>query len=177
MLNHKNGSNMIVHTPSSLVQNETIRKRVLPSLVQCARTLLALCFLSLLFCTALPAPAQADLKLCNTTPSRVGVAIGYREKNRWASEGWWNIASNTCEVLLTGKLIARYYYLHVIDYDRGGEWSGKDTMCTTDKAFTIYGVKDCLKRDYKRTGFFEVDTKNRHDWTVRIVDPDENGKK
>ena len=122
-------------------------------------------------------PARAELKLCNTTSSRVGVAIGYREKDRWATEGWWNVASNTCEVLLKGKLIARYYYIHAVDYDRGGEWSGKDTMCTTDKAFTVFGVKDCVKRGYKRTGFFEIDTKNEDDWTVRLKYPDENGKK
>ena len=121
--------------------------------------------------------ARAELKLCNTTSSRVGVAIGYREKDRWATEGWWNVASNTCEVLLKGKLIARYYYIHAVDYDRGGEWSGKDTMCTTDKAFTVFGVKDCVKRGYKRTGFFEIDTKNEDDWTVRLKYPDENGKK
>ena len=122
-------------------------------------------------------PAKAELKLCNTTSSRVGVAIGYRDKNRWATEGWWNVASNTCEVLLKGKLIARYYYIHAVDYDRGGEWSGKDTMCTVDKAFTVFGVKDCVKRGYKRTGFFEIDTKNEHDWTVRLKYPEENGKK
>ena len=123
--------------------------------------------------------AKAELKLCNTTSSRVGVAIGYRdrEKSRWATEGWWNIASNTCEVLLKGKLIARYYYIHAVDYDRGGEWSGKDTMCTDDKAFTVFGVKDCVKRGYVRTGFFEIDTKNENDWTVRLKYPDENGKK
>lgn len=141
-------------------------------------------FLSLMIATMLVSaqiiaitPAKAELKLCNTTSSRVGVAIGYRDKNRWATEGWWNVASNTCEVLLKGKLIARYYYIHAVDYDRGGEWSGKDTMCTVDKAFTVFGVKDCVKRGYKRTGFFEIDTKNEHDWTVRLKYPEENGKK
>ena len=38
-------------------------------------------------------PAYADLKLCNTTASRVGVAIGYKDAEGWATEGWWNIAS------------------------------------------------------------------------------------
>ena len=64
-----------------------------------------------------PAPAHADLKLCNTTSSRVGVAIGYRDVEGWASEGWWNVASHTCETLLKGVLIARFYYIHAIDYD------------------------------------------------------------
>lgn len=140
-------------------------------------TLLAVLALATMGLMATTTASKAELKLCNTTSSRVGVAIGYREKERWATEGWWNVASNTCEVLLKGKLIARFYYIHAVDYDKGGEWSGKDTMCTTDKAFTVFGVKDCVKRGYKRTGFFEIDTKNEHDWTVRLKYPDENGKK
>ena len=74
--------------------------------------------------------AHADLKLCNTTTSRVGVAIGYKDDQGWVSEGWWNVASQTCEVLLKGTLVARYYYIHALDYDRGGEWAGKAYMCT-----------------------------------------------
>jgi uncharacterized membrane protein len=117
------------------------------------------------------APAQADFKLCNTTSSRIGVAIGYRdEKTGWVSEGWWNVPSQKCEVLLAGELIARYYYVHAIDYDRGGEWGGKAFMCTDDKEFTVKGVDDCAKRGYKKTGFFEVDTQEEKDWTVRLTD-------
>ena len=54
-------------------------------------------------------PAKADLQLCNLTPSRVGVALGYADQQGWASEGWWNIAANQCETLLKGPLIARWY--------------------------------------------------------------------
>jgi uncharacterized membrane protein len=123
-----------------------------------------------------PEPAHADLKLCNTTASRVGVAIGYRDTEGWATEGWWNVASHTCETLLKGVLIARYYYIHAIDYDRGGEWGGTLYMCTDDKAFTIRDVKECVKRGYKRTGFFEVDTGEERDWTVRLTDPEGEAK-
>ena len=121
--------------------------------------------------------ARADLKLCNTTASRVGVAIGYKDTKGWATEGWWNVASHTCETLLKGKLIARYYYIHAIDYDRGGEWGGKAFMCTDDKSFTIRSVKDCDKRGFKRTGFFEVDTGEERDWTVRLTEPTEGETK
>ncbi len=115
--------------------------------------------------------AKADLTLCNETSSRVGVAIGYKDQQGWVSEGWWNVASQTCEVLLKGSLVARYYYIHALDYDRGGEWSGKAFMCTDDKAFTIRGVDDCQSRGYKRSGFFEVDTTEQNDWTVKLTDP------
>ena len=124
-----------------------------------------------------PASAMADLKLCNTTSSRVGVAIGYKDSKGWATEGWWNVASQSCETLLKGNLIARFYYFHAVEYDRGGEWGGKAFMCTTGKSFTIRNVKDCIKRSYKKTGFFEVDTGESRDWTVRLTDPGESGAK
>lgn len=119
-----------------------------------------------------PGAANADLKLCNNTASRVGVAIGYKDTEGWASEGWWNIASNTCETVLKGVLIGRFYYIHAVDYDRGGEWAGALFMCTDDKSFTIRDTTDCEKRGHKRTGFFEVDTGEERDWTVKLTDPE-----
>jgi uncharacterized membrane protein len=120
--------------------------------------------------------AHADLKLCNTTSSRIGVAIGYQDPNGWTTEGWWNITAQTCETLYKGTLSSRFYYIHAIDYDRGGEWAGKSFMCTADKTFTIRGVQDCGRRGYKNTGFFEVDTQESKDWTIRLTDPSERGR-
>ena len=121
--------------------------------------------------------ARADLKLCNSTPSRVGVAIGYQDPTGWATEGWWNIASQTCETLLKGAVPSRFVYVHAVDYDRGGEWGGKNDMCTADKSFAIRGVQECPKRGYKRSGFFEVDTGEAKEWTIRLTDPEGQGKK
>lgn len=118
-------------------------------------------------------PALADLKLCNATQSRVGVSIGYQDANGWATEGWWNIASQACETLLKGTVPSRFIYVHAVDYDRGGEWAGTNFMCTADKSFAIRGVQDCPQRGYKRTGFFEVDTGDGQEWTVRLTDPDD----
>jgi len=129
------------------------------------------------FLLAAPLPAHADLKLCNTTSSRIGVAIGYQDTSGWTTEGWWNIAARTCETLYRGTLSSRFYYVHAIDYDRGGEWAGKSAMCTADKVFTIRGVQDCLQRGFKSTGFFEVDTQEAKDWTIRLTDPSEGGAK
>jgi uncharacterized membrane protein len=114
------------------------------------------------------APALADLKLCNKTPSRVGVALGYKDKDGWASEGWWNVGPNNCESLLKGPLIARYYYIFAIDYDKGGSWGGKAMMCTQRKIFTIRGIEDCQSRGFEKTGFFEVDTGEETDWSITL---------
>ncbi|MCA3562031.1 MAG: DUF1036 domain-containing protein [Aestuariivirga sp.] len=114
------------------------------------------------------APARADLKVCNNTESTVNVAMGYKDKNGWATEGWWTIVPNKCMPLLKGDLISRYYYVFAIDRDKGGSWGGKSVMCTNTKVFTIRGIKDCESQGYTKTGFFEVDTGEEKDWTVSL---------
>ena len=113
-------------------------------------------------------PARADLKMCNNTMSRVGVALGYKDKEGWASEGWWTIDANQCLPLLKGDLIARYYYVYAVDYEKGGSWGGKSMMCIREKVFTIRGIEDCIGRGYQKIGFFEVDTSEETDWTVSL---------
>jgi len=130
-------------------------------------------FAAVLLAGLAPLPALADLKLCNATSGRIGVAIGYQDGSGWATEGWWTIAGESCETLLKGKLGSRFYYVHAIDYDRGGEWSGPTVMCTEDKAFLIRGNADCEKRGHGQAGFMEVDTNDARDWTIRLGDPPE----
>ena len=113
---------------------------ILPVLIACA------------FASA--APARADFRLCNNTGGRVGVALGYKDAEGWITEGWWNISPRSCDTLLRGTLVARYYYIYAIDYDRGGEWSGHAFMCSREKEFTIRGTDNCLARGYDRTGYF-----------------------
>ena len=121
---------------------------------------------------ALSAPAHADLKLCNATSARVGVAIGYQKATGWSTEGWWNISAKTCETMLKGKVPSRYIYVYAIDYERGGEWSGPTMMCTAEKSFAIDGVGNCQDRGFLRSGFYEVDTGDAEDWTIRLTDPE-----
>ena len=118
-------------------------------------------------------PAEADFRLCNNTSSRVGIALGYKDAEGWTTEGWWNVSSRSCETLLKGTLVARYYYIYALDYDRGGEWSGQAFMCSRDKEFTIKGTENCLARGFDRTGFFEVDTGEQRAWTVQLTDANE----
>jgi len=114
-------------------------------------------------------PAAADFTICNYTGSRVGVALGYKDADGWVTEGWWNLSDRTCEAVLRGGLVARYYYLYAVDYDRGGEWTGQAFMCSRDKEFTIRGIDNCLARGYDRTGFYEVDTGEQRSWTMQLT--------
>lgn len=116
-------------------------------------------------------PAYADLRVCNQTSNEVSIALGYRAERGWQSEGWWVAPPTQCATVYQGDLNARFFYLYVADDIGGGAWDGSVFMCTRDESFTIFGVEDCLARGYERTGFFEVDTQNRTDWTLQLTDP------
>ena len=117
------------------------------------------------------APARADLRVCNESANQVSVALGYRAEKGWQSEGWWVAPAAACAIVYQGDLNSRFFYLYVADDIGGGAWDGNVFMCTRDESFTIFGVEDCLARGYERTGFFEVDTQNRTDWTLQLKDP------
>ncbi len=114
--------------------------------------------------------AAADLRVCNKTSSTVGLAIGYELKGEWISEGWWNLDPEKCETVLKGLLVKTRYLIHAIDYDKGGQWNGDSFMCTQDLEFKIKGTQECVARGFERTGFFEVDTAGKQDYTVQLTD-------
>jgi uncharacterized membrane protein len=145
-----------------------------PPHIRSQRWALATLPLLLVLCSA--TAAHADLRLCNNTGSRVGVALGYKDSEGWTTEGWWNISARSCETLLRGALVARYYYIYAVDYDRGGEWSGHAFMCSREKEFTIRSTENCLARGYDRTGFFEVDTGQQRSWTVQLTETAEQNQ-
>lgn len=133
---------------------------------------------------AQPAPAagsaeadteEGSLRVCNRTPNPVSVALGYRAERGWQSEGWWVAQPDECQTVYSGRLDARYYYIYAADDIGGGSWDGNNYMCTRDETFTIFGVEDCLARGYERTGFFEIDTQNRSNWTLQLTDGEVQG--
>lgn len=116
---------------------------------------------------------RAELRVCNATPSRVGLAIGYQNQNgRTTTEGWWNIPAQTCETLLKSRLHSRYVYVYAVDYERGGQWTGTHTMCITSRSFMIRDIKNCEERGHRKVDFFKVDTGDAAEWTIRLTDPD-----
>lgn len=121
-------------------------------------------------------PAHADLRVCNKTESLMGVAVGYRDKEGWITEGWWRIPANICTSVIEGDLSSRYFYLHAENADTGGKWRGPVFMCTSNKEFKIRGLKDCFARGFERTGFFEVDTGQQKSWQVRLTDANKSKK-
>jgi uncharacterized membrane protein len=133
---------------------------------------------ALLLVAASPS-AKADLKLCNNTASKIGVAIAYKDSKGWASEGWWTADPKSpdpavaekqkCLTLQKGALHARYYYVYAVDMVKGGSWGGPAQICINAKEFTIRGIDKCEERGFQKKGFFEVDTGEEADWTVSLT--------
>jgi uncharacterized membrane protein len=120
-----------------------------------------------------PAPqAHADLRVCNSTESLIGVAIGYHDGRAWVSEGWWNVDRNSCRMLLEGDLISRFYYVYAIDYDKGGEWS-EDLHLVHRRQGIRHSrqSRPCEERGFHANGFMEVDTGEQRSWTVQLTEP------
>ncbi|MGZ5988106.1 MAG: DUF1036 domain-containing protein [Rhizomicrobium sp.] len=115
-------------------------------------------------------PADAGLSVCNKSAHMVKVAVGHFNGTRWASEGWWQVATKKCVEVVTGRLDARYYYLYATD-GASGTWDGGTNFCVgaTDK-FAVVGRGACAAHGFDRRGFFEIDTGNQLNWTQALSD-------
>ena len=122
------------------------------------------------FSLSLADSARAEFRVCNATQNLVGVAIGYRAKEGWISEGWWQIPATTCATLIEGQLQSRYYYLYAEDATHGGRWTGNVNMCVAENEFKITGVQNCYARGYQQFGFKEYDTGRQGSWMVQLTD-------
>ena len=118
----------------------------------------------------LATPSEAALNVCNKTAHAVKLALGRFDGAVWSSEGWWTLQPRQCSAIVTGRLLARYYYIYATDGGAGG-WTGSRAFCVVaDEKFLIPGRQDCAGRGYERKGFFEVDTGQATDYTQSISD-------
>ena len=110
---------------------------------------------ALLTVASLPAPAQATLRICNETGESRSVVIGFKKDGKWISKGWWNVENTKCVTPLKEELESRFYYYRATS--GGGDFDGENYFfCSTKKAFTIEGDKDCQERGHQRSNFREL---------------------
>jgi|GEM_PF-1056514 len=114
--------------------------------------------------------AEADFRVCNATQRKVGVALGYRVRAGWISEGWWQVEPSSCRTLIDGDLSSRFYYIYAEDADGTERWNGTVNMCVSENEFKIEGVRNCFPRGYQKFGFREIDTQNQTGWMVQLTD-------
>jgi uncharacterized membrane protein len=115
-------------------------------------------------------PALADLSLCNHADRAARIALGRFNGTDWMSEGWWAVPAGKCQVLVKGKLKARYYYLYAAD-GSAGSWPGTHSFCVgAGESFQVFGRDNCAARGYDHRDFYEIDTQDKLDYTTYLAD-------
>lgn len=134
------------------------------------RFVFAALFLAAFFFAACTGPALANLSVCNRASESARIALGRFNGTGWMSEGWWNIASGKCQMLVAGALKARYYYLYAADRS-SGSWPGSHNFCIGNgENFRVFGRDNCAGRGFDHKSFYQIDTEQRSDYTSYISD-------
>jgi uncharacterized membrane protein len=94
-------------------------------------------------------PANADLRVCNHTRQTLTVAVGYIDSRGFVSEGWWDVLTCRCELLVpTNKTSDPHNVFYYATAPDGQRWQGESAFCTRSDAFTHVG-RNC------RSGFHQ----------------------
>lgn len=114
-------------------------------------------------------PAQAQLEICNKTAAPYSLAVAYETEADVVSQGWWTVAPDKCETVVTGELKRRYFYHYAISRPLNVEWNGNFTFCVDDDPqFRITGASDCEQRSFRTLGFRQIDVGTNKAYTLDI---------
>jgi len=125
----------------------------------------------------LPLPAAASMVFCNRTQAPLEAALGYREDDKWLSEGWWQIEPGQCARVYGKPFSQRFYFYYATALTAPSKdkppfiWSGKYEFCTDAKAFRIEGDENCEAHGHITRGFQQIDLgTNTRDYTLDFKD-------
>jgi uncharacterized membrane protein len=108
----------------------------------------------------LPAPARADLQLCNRTSYVVETAIGIEDKGAAATRGWFRLDPGQCLPVMQGNVEAERVYVHARALEVYGvspmPQVGHAELCIAEDAFLIAGARQCGGRGQRLARFTEV---------------------
>jgi uncharacterized membrane protein len=119
-------------------------------------------------------PAAADFTLCNQTSYVLKAAVGYRERGRWHSRGWWTIHPGACEAALKGELDKSVYYTfaHSVSAHAGGMkyFDGSHRFCVDDADFEVQSRSDCDRKGMTDRRFSRIEIEGAKDWTTSFTE-------
>lgn len=94
-----------------------------------------------------PAPAHAELMLCNRTSYRVQAAIGLEKRANVSTRGWFRVDPGACKQVLAGTLDTDLVYVHARTPSIYGTapipQTGNAELCVRDGDFAIADARGC----------------------------------
>jgi uncharacterized membrane protein len=122
-------------------------------------------------------PANAAFKICNQSAALYNVAIGAEIEQRFHTEGWWTLPSDTCVTPIKEDLDAlklRYVYVYATTVTGDSAFAGDWPMCIDSKRFRIEKIQgqpwNCWVRGFEFARFKEIDTGQAKSWTLFVRD-------
>lgn len=108
-------------------------------------------------------------EVCNkSSHEKVYVAISYKYEDGWRNKGWYNIAKDNCQELMTNYSY-RYIYYYA-NTPTGAEWSGDIGTCVNPRdKFDFVESKQCGKNN-KVYKFRQVDLGDKSTYTTTLID-------
>jgi len=110
---------------------------------------------------------EKGFELCNHTGQTVTYAkalnvVGTEERARGKAqrintEGWFDIAPGSCDIVWPGALKYRYYMIYAEAVGSSQNWAGNVPVCVRDGRFKITNNGTCEGNKNQRM-FVEVDT-------------------
>ena len=107
-----------------------------------------------------PAPASADLAICNHTSYVAEAALGIEQGGVKATRGWFQIEPGSCRTVLRGEVSADHLYLHARALPLYGSvaMTGTDgvPLCAGTGDFLVARAEDCSSEGQTSLPFTEV---------------------
>jgi uncharacterized membrane protein len=123
------------------------------------------------------APAQADLKLCNTMSYVIDAAIAFEDRGQASSRGWYRLDPGQCRNALQGKLPPGDLYLHARVPSLYGSsplpQRGDTEFCVGTTDFSNANARNC--RGGQRPALFTIVKPSETEQDYRVTLAEEAG--
>ena len=123
-----------------------------------------------------PAPARAQLQVCNQTSYIVYTAVGIAAEGKNITQGWTRIVPGDCETAVKESLTRTKYFLYARSSSAypGAErdWGGNVELCSKDTNFALLNppAADCEMADGFSEPYAPVSTHGFPAWTTTLTD-------
>jgi uncharacterized membrane protein len=111
--------------------------------------------------------------ICNKTSESVKIVVGYAVAGgHLQSEGWWTVAPNGCQKVLSRNQTVDYTTGYLYASKKGKPVvDGDQDLCVDDEAFTIRRHQNCEGRNFRTVQSRQISVNLNKNFTTTITGP------
>lgn len=121
--------------------------------------------------------AGSGVNVCNDTAQDLLVAVGFRQRGRTITRGWYQLAPTACEKLVREATDGEDVFVYAESVDdlgrplpagAGRRWQGEEVLCTKAIRFEIDEQDGCREQGYDVTAFKRYSIGGEKGRTIRL---------